>query len=110
MTGLIWAFLNSPIGLALLAAGAAWLWRKLRTGDKKALRNVELMTESFQVAEQQGLLNKLPGVEKWKVFVNVWISARQAEKLGMPTAQEMEAAKQFAYRKAWLIKSNSVIK
>ena len=51
MLGALWAFLNSDVGITLVASGALWLWRKATKKDRRAQHIGEIAVKSWEVIE-----------------------------------------------------------
>lgn len=94
----IWAFLNSPIGMTLVIAPIAGMFVKWTKGDKKRERKVNLALEAFEAVEHMNI----PGAEKYKKAISMWIDALRSEGLGMPSGSDNlmfeKAAERYSMR------------
>lgn len=96
------AFLLSKEGILLLGTVATWLWRKAVKDEKRRKTIAEYAGEAFDVAEAAGLVDRLDGRGKYKVFIQTIVDALKADEKREPTAKEMAALTELAKRKAWI--------
>lgn len=103
---LTWLF-TTPDGWAALLGAGTWIWHKVASKKADARRKTiaEYADQAFKVAEMTGLLEKLDGRGKYRVFIKVIVDALRADESRELTAKEYAQLEELAKRKAWITKA-----
>jgi len=103
---LSWLF-TTPDGWTALATLGLWIWNKVasKKADDRRKSIGQYAAEAFQVAEKAGIVDKLDGKGKYKVFIQTIVDALSADGEKDLSAKEAAQLFEFAKRAAWIAKT-----
>lgn len=104
LLGAIWTFLNSDVGMMVVAAIVGAIYSRSVKDDKRRKLILEYAADAFAIAERVGAIDKLDGRAKYVRFIEEIVNRLKANGQSQLSAPEMEALKNIAYQKAWLHK------
>lgn len=103
--GAVLDWLLSEHGLALVSMVVGWLWHRGVKDDKRRAVIAQLADEAFRAAEMVGLLEKLDGHGKYRIFMKTIVQALSAAKQPELSAAEYGMLEELAKRRAWIAKA-----